>query len=108
MDIDPRAGTAPTPVGSSRSTQLIGYVVAFLLGALFGILGTIVHQISFSVFGLFDLPIGIVVALPAEALLLLGLRLVAPTRLASILAAVALVGVVSLLALPSPGSRVPV
>ena len=106
MDIDPRAGTAPTPVGSSRSTQLIGYVVAFLLGALFGILGTIVHQISFSVFGLFDLPIGIVVALPAEALLLLGLRLVAPTRLASILAAVALVGIVSLLALPSPGGSV--
>jgi hypothetical protein len=90
----------------SISTRVIVCVVALLLGALFGILGTIVHQISVDVFGLFALPVGLIVALPAEALLLLGLRLVAPTRLASVLAAVGLVGIVALLAMPSPGGSV--
>ncbi|WP_440711224.1 hypothetical protein [Herbiconiux sp. YIM B11900] len=102
-----RAGAAASaPVGTSLTTRIIAYVLAFALGGLFGILGTIVHQISVSVFGLFDLPLGLVVALPAVALLLVGLRLIAPTRLAALLAAVALVGVVALLALPSPGGSV--
>ncbi|MDO9398060.1 MAG: hypothetical protein Q7T71_16060 [Herbiconiux sp.] len=100
------AAAAPAPMGTSRGTQVLGYVVSFLLGALFGILGTVVHQIAVSVFGLFDLPIGLVLALASAALLLAGLRLVAPTRLAAVLAALALVGVVALLALPSPGGSV--
>jgi hypothetical protein len=94
------------PAGASILTRVLGYVVALLLGALFGVLGTIVHQISFSVFGLFDLPIGLVIALPAEALLLVGLRMSFATRLASILTGVGLVGIVALLALPSPGGSV--
>jgi len=94
------------PVGTSLGTRIVGYVVATALGFLFGALGTVVHQISVSVFGLFDLPVGIAIALAAAALLLVGLRLVAPNRLAALLAGVALVGTVTLLALPSPGGSV--
>lgn len=93
-------------VGTSLATRIIAYVLAFALGGLFGILGTVVHQISVSVFGLFDLPVGLVVALPAVALLLVGLRLIAPSRLAALLAAIALVGVVALLSQPSRGGSV--
>lgn len=99
------AGTS-APAGASLLTRVIGYVVALLLGALFGVLGTIVHQITFSVFGWFDLPIGLIIALPAVALLLVGLRMSFATRLAAILAGVGLVGIVALLALPSAGGSV--
>ena len=94
------------PVGTSLGTRIVGYVVAVALGFLFGALGTVVHQISVSVFGLFDLPVGVIIALAATALLLTGLRLVGPNRLAALLAGVALVGTVTLLALPSPGGSV--
>jgi len=94
------------PVGTSLSTRVIGYVVAVVLGFLFGALGTVVHQISVSVFGLFDLPVGVIIALAATGLLLAGLRLVAPNRLAALLSGVALVGMVTLLALPSTGGSV--
>jgi hypothetical protein len=97
---------APEPAGSTLGTRILALVVSFVLGAVFGILGTVVHQVTFSVFGLFDVPVGLIVALPATALLLAGLRLVAPTRLAAVLAAAALVGVVALLALPSQGGSV--
>ncbi|MFB2584288.1 DUF6113 family protein [Herbiconiux liukaitaii] len=93
----------PAEVGSTRSTRILGYIVAVLLGLLFGILGTVVHQISFSLFGLFDVPIGLVLALAATAMLLVGLRLVVPSRLAAVFASVALVGIVSLFSLPSTG-----
>ncbi|MGA1837888.1 hypothetical protein VD659_13260 [Herbiconiux sp. 11R-BC] len=96
----------PEPAGTSLGTRVLGLAAAFLVGGVFGILGTIVHQISVSVFGLFDLPVGLILALAAEGMLLVGLRMVAPTRLAAVLAAVALVGLVALLALPSPGGSV--
>jgi hypothetical protein len=96
----------PAPAGSSTSTRVLGYVVAFVLGVVFGVLGTVVHQIAFSVFGLFDVPIGLIVALPAVALLLVGLRLMVESRLAAIIAGAGVVGVIALLALPSPGGSV--
>ena len=96
----------PEAVPGSRLTVVVGYVVALLLGVLFGVLGTVVHQSSFSVFGLFDLPIGLVVALSALAVLLTGLRLIHPTRLPAFLAAVGAIGMVTLFALPSPGGSV--
>jgi len=104
------ASSAPVdtgvPVGASVLTRVLGYLVALLLGALFGVLGTIVHQISFSVFGWFDVPIGVIIALPAVGLLLVGLRMSFATRLAAILAGVGVIGMVALLALPSPGGSV--
>jgi hypothetical protein len=106
MLAEPDHASPPAAAGSSIGTRILALVVSFLLGAVIGILGTVVHQVSFSVFGLFDVPVGLLVALPATALLLAGLRLVAPSRLAAVLAAVALVGVVALLALPSQGGSV--
>lgn len=103
---DPFDAPVPAPVGASLGTRVLGYVVAAVLGLLFGVLGTVVYSISFSVFGLFDVPIGLIVALPAVGLLLVGLRLIAPGRLAALLAGIALIGVVALLALPSPGGSV--
>jgi hypothetical protein len=102
---------APTPapgdvIGSSRGSRILGHVAALLLGALFGAIGTVVHQIDISVFGLFDLPIGLIIALVAIALLLTGLRMIAPSRLASALAAAALIGMVALLTLESPGGSI--
>lgn len=98
--------TTADPVGTSRGTRIVGYVVSLALGVLFGALGTVVHQISVSVFGLFDLPVGVIIALAATALLLVGLRLVGPHRLPALLAGVALVGTVTLFALPSQGGSV--
>jgi hypothetical protein len=103
VDIQPR------PAGADRGqilTRVLGYLVALLLGALFGVLGTIVHQIDVSVFGLFDLPIGLIIALPAVALLLIGLRMSFGNRLPALVAGVGLVGMAALLALPSPGGSV--
>jgi hypothetical protein len=93
------------PIGTSRGTRVLGYLAAVLLGALFGAIGTVVHPITWSVFGA-ELPTGMVLALAAIALLLTGLRLIAPSRLAAGLAAAALVGVVALLTLESPGGSV--
>lgn len=102
----PDLAPPPEAAGSTLGTRILALVVSFVLGAVFGILGTVVHQVSFSVFGLFDVPVGLLVALPATALLLAGLRLVASSRLAAVLGAAALVGVVALLALPSQGGSV--
>ncbi|MCS5715250.1 DUF6113 family protein [Herbiconiux sp. CPCC 205716] len=93
-------------LGTSRGSRILGYIAALLLGALFGAIGTVVHQIDVSVFGLFDLPVGLILALVAIGLLLTGLRLIAPSRLAAMLAAAALIGVVALLTLESPGGSV--
>jgi hypothetical protein len=101
----PGATAAPV-VGVPTSTRVLALVVSLLLGALFGALGTIVHQITLSVFGLFPLPIGVIIALPALILLLVGLRIVAPSRWAALLAAAGAVAVVAVLALPGAGGSV--
>jgi hypothetical protein len=103
---EPVANPPAAEVGSSLGTRILGYVIAFLLGGVFGVLGTVVHQVSFSVFGLFDVPIGLIVALPAVALLLVGMRLIVPSRLAVLLTSAGLVGVMALLALESLGGSV--
>ncbi len=90
----------------ARTTRLLAIAASLFLGLLFGVLGTIVHQISVSVFGVFDLPVGLIVALPALALLLVGLRMSAPTRFAALAAAIGSICMVALLALPSPGGSV--
>ncbi|MEA9986047.1 MULTISPECIES: hypothetical protein [Subtercola] len=96
----------PAAVGESWFVRVASWVVGLLLGAVFAMLGTVVNQASFSFFGLFDVPIGVIMAVLASALLLLGLRLVLPSRTVAILAAVGLVGMVSLLSLPSRGGSV--
>ena len=92
--------------GESRLVQAGSWVVALLLGVVFGMLGTVVNQATISFFGWFDLPIGLIMACLASILLLLGLRLILPTRTLALLAAIGLVGIVGALTLSSPGGSV--
>ncbi|RFA19986.1 hypothetical protein [Subtercola boreus] len=94
------------PVGESGVVRAASWAVGLLLGVVFGMLGTVVNQASISFFGLFDAPIGLVLAIAAVTLLLVGLRLVLPSRLIAFLAALGLVGIVAVLTLPSPGGSV--
>ncbi|MFB2556590.1 hypothetical protein [Herbiconiux liangxiaofengii] len=86
--------------------KILGPVVAVLLGALFAGLGTVAHQIEFSAFGAVDLPVGLVIALVALALMMTGLRLTSPSRLWPSLAGLGAVATVALFALESPGGSV--
>jgi hypothetical protein len=102
MSVDSQA----PEVGESWVVRVGSWVVALLLGVVFGMLGTVVNQATISVFGWFDLPIGLVMGCLASILLLLGLRLILTTRTLALLAAVGLVGIVVALTLQSPGGSV--
>jgi hypothetical protein len=69
-------------------------------------MGTAVSQSSWTVVPGFSLPIGLIVALPAVALLLVGLRLVLRTRTTAILAAFGVVISIFLLSQPSAGGSI--
>jgi hypothetical protein len=90
----------------STSTRVAGWIVGLVLGIVFGVLGTVVSQSSVSVLGFFDLPYGLIVALVAVALLLIGLRLVLSSRIGAILAAAGVVGALGVLSQPSTGGSV--
>ena len=101
---------APHPdepdVGESMIVRVGSWAIGLLLGVVYGMLGTVVNQATFSFFGLFDVPIGLIFACVGLALLLVGLRLILPTRTVAVLAAVGSVGMVAILTLPSPGGSV--
>ncbi|MCU1479981.1 MAG: mycothiol biosynthesis protein [Subtercola sp.] len=99
-------GVAEPPVGESWLVRVGSWVVALLLGVVFGMIGTVVNQATISVFGWFTLPIGLIMAILASILLLVGLRLILPTRTLALLAAIGLVGIVAALTLTSPGGSV--
>ena len=69
-------------------------VIGLLLGVVLGMLGTVVSQSTVSFFGLFPLPYGLIMAIAASLFMLVGLRLIMPTRTVAVLAAVGLVGIV--------------
>jgi hypothetical protein len=97
MSVDAQA----PEVGESWVIRVGSWVVALLLGVVFGMLGTVVNQAMIGWF-----PIGLVMGCLASILLLLGLRLILPTRTVALLAAVGLVGIVAALTLQSPGGSV--
>jgi hypothetical protein len=90
----------------STATRIAGWIVGLALGIVFGILGTVVSQSSVSILGFFDLPYGLIIALAGVTLLLVGLRLVLPSRIGAILAAVGVVGALGVLSQPSDGGSV--
>jgi len=90
----------------STATRVAGWIVGLALGVVFGILGTVVSQSSVSILGYFDLPYGLIIALAGVTLLLVGLRLVLPSRVGAILAAVGVVGALGILSQPSAGGSV--
>ncbi|RFA14046.1 hypothetical protein B7R22_10525 [Subtercola boreus] len=100
------AETADQPVGESMVVRVASWIIGLLLGVVFGMLGTVVHQSTISFFGLFDLPLGLILAVASVVFLLVGLRLILPSRLIAFLAALGLVGIVAVLTLPSPGGSI--
>ncbi|MCS5496580.1 DUF6113 family protein [Cnuibacter physcomitrellae] len=97
---------APPPAPrASLSARILGGIVSLLLGAVFGALGTVVHMVTISLAD-WEAPLGLVLALIALALLLLGLRLSFESRLYSVLGAVGALGVVALFVLPSQGGSI--
>ncbi|CAN5283140.1 hypothetical protein BH09ACT6_BH09ACT6_21340 [soil metagenome] len=112
MSYDPVAASATDDrpaepeIGESWIVRGGSWVIGLLLGVVYGMLGTVVNQADVSFFGLFDVPIGLIFACVGLFLLLLGLRLVLPTRTVALLAAVGSVGMVAVLTLPSPGGSV--
>ncbi|GAB3126440.1 hypothetical protein GCM10027056_23960 [Glaciibacter psychrotolerans] len=97
-----RADAEPdvTPVGRAAAA-----VLALIVGAVFGMLGTVAHQTTVSVFG-WAFPIGLILAILATGALLVGLRLVLHDRLAVLGAALGMLGTIFLLSLKSVGGSV--
>jgi LmbE family N-acetylglucosaminyl deacetylase len=92
--------TPPTAVG-----RLVTAALAFLVGVLFGVLGTVAHQATVTVAAV-AIPVGLVLALGGAAALLVGLRMVLHDRVAVLLAAVGLLGTIFVLSLRSTGGSV--
>ncbi|TFC14553.1 hypothetical protein E3O19_10130 [Cryobacterium algoritolerans] len=94
------AEVPPVPGG-----RALAGLLAFMVGAAFGVLGTIAHQATI-VLGPVTIPIGLVLALAGVTALLAGLRLVVGDRLVVLLAAIGLLGTIFLLSLRSEGGSV--
>ncbi|TFD47474.1 hypothetical protein E3T33_03200 [Cryobacterium sp. TMT1-2-1] len=89
----------------SRGARLVAAAIALLLGAAFGLLGTIAHQGVF-VLGPVTIPIGLILALLAVSALLVGLRLVFGDRMVVFSCAIGMLGTIFLLSLRSTGGSV--
>ena len=104
------SGTA-TPVGDGRASQpstrsrALSGILALIVGAVFGAVGTVAHQSTLNV-GMLSLPLGLPLALLGVAALLIGFRLLLRDRLVVLLAAIGIVAVIALFSLPSPGGAV--
>lgn len=99
---------APLPAQPARRTlanRSLAGLGGLLLGILFGVIGTIAHQATVTLFGV-ALPIGLTIAFVGIGTLLLGLRLVAGDRSVAGLAAVGLLVTIFALSLRGSGGSV--
>jgi len=94
------AEAAPGP-----GARALAGLLAFVVGVVFGVLGTIAHQATIAI-GPVVIPIGLVLSLAGVTALLAGLRLVVVDRLIVLLAAIGLLGTIFLLSLRSAGGSV--
>ena len=101
----PAAPHPADPEPPTRATRLLATLMGLAAGVLFGVLGTVAHQTTFSL-GSVTVPIGLVLALLSAGSLLLGLRLVVGDRLVVGAAALGLLLTVFLLSLRSTGGSV--
>ena len=104
----PRPAPAPPPPVPARLTlanRSLAGLGGLLLGILFGVLGTIAHQATLTVFGV-ALPIGLTIAFVGISALLLGLRLVVGDRFVVGLAAAGLLLTIFVLSLRGSGGSV--
>lgn len=100
----PRPGRDDLPP-STPLARLLAAAAALLVGAVFGLLGTIAHQ-SVLRFGPVTIPIGLILALVAVSALLVGLRLVLGDRMVVLACAIGTLGTIFLLSLRSTGGSV--
>ncbi|WP_025158370.1 hypothetical protein [Leifsonia aquatica] len=85
-------------------SRILNAVLLVLAGILVGAVGTVAHPIDVS-WGV-SIPLGLIGALLAFTLLLVGLRLLARTRVPAILAALGAIAVILLFTQQSPGGSV--
>ncbi|MFF2052283.1 hypothetical protein ACFVU2_11855 [Leifsonia sp. NPDC058194] len=85
-------------------SRILNAVLLVLAGILVGAVGTVAHQIDVT-WGV-SIPLGLVGSLLAFTLLLVGLRLLAETRVPAILAALGAIGTILLFTQQSPGGSV--
>lgn len=101
----PSADLTYLPTPASPLERVGGGVLALILGALFGLLGTLAHLATVTI-GSVDIPYGLILALLATSALLVGLRLVLHDRLMVLLCAIGMLGAIFLLSLRSTGGSV--
>ncbi|MBG6212966.1 MAG: hypothetical protein LH475_11905 [Cryobacterium sp.] len=104
----PRPAPAPPNPQPARLTlpnRSLAGLGGLLLGILFGVLGTIAHQATLTLYGV-ALPIGLSIAFVGIGALLLGLRLVVGDRFVVGLAAVGLLLTIFVLSLRGSGGSV--
>lgn len=97
----PRPGEPPVPLRQ----RLLGYLLAGLIGCVFGTVGTVAHRIEVVAGGV-PIPIGLVLGLAMVTALLLGFRLVLRDRYCAASAAVGLLFAIAALTLPGAGGSV--
>ncbi|KRC58632.1 hypothetical protein ASE14_18975 [Agromyces sp. Root81] len=90
---------------TDRGSRIGTFVVAFVIGLVYGALGTVGHRASLQI-GEVSIPWGLVAALVGVAGLLLGIRLVAGGRGAAAAAGAGIVVATFVLTLPGPGGSV--
>ncbi|TFD66996.1 PIG-L deacetylase family protein [Cryobacterium sp. Hb1] len=98
---------APTrrPARPTLANRSLGGLGGLVLGILFGVLGTIAHQATLTLFGV-ALPIGLTIAFVGIGALLIGLRLVVGDRFVVGLAATGLLLTIFVLSLRGSGGSV--
>ncbi|TFB81743.1 hypothetical protein E3O21_02795 [Cryobacterium flavum] len=96
---------APRPARLTIANRSLAGLGGLAAGILFGVLGTIAHQATLTVFGA-ELPIGLAIAFVGIGALLLGLRLVVGDRFVVGLAAAGLLLTIFVLSLRGSGGSV--
>jgi hypothetical protein len=99
------APPARTEVESSRGSRIPGAIVAFVVGAIYGTVGTVAHQNVLRI-GEVVLPVGLVLALIGALGLLIGFRLLFEDRVPVLFAAIGMVGMIALFSVASAGGSV--
>ncbi|MGO4533969.1 hypothetical protein [Leifsonia sp. 2MCAF36] len=85
-------------------SRIVSAILLVLIGAVFGAIGTIAHQISVT-WGI-GIPLGLIASLLAITALLVGLRLLGHSRLPALLAALGAIAVILLFSQQSAGGSV--
>jgi hypothetical protein len=89
----------------SAASRAVSIVLAFVVGVVYGAVGTVAHPLSITIASV-TVPWGLILAVVGVLALFVGFRLVLGERLAVVAAAVGVVGIVALFSLESAGGSV--